>query len=126
MTLPITPAVLEAAYAYLCATSPFKGWRLPPADEVEFCVTRHRDRSADHTTYCRSLDHVVRVSAYHTKTTLDLMECIAHELIHMRQTRRKTETKQEHNAEFKRINRMVARIHGWPVETFETGRRKGK
>ena len=126
MTLPLTPHVLAAAYEYLRATSPFKSWKLPVADAVEFCVTRHRDRSGDHTTYCRSLDHVVRVSAYHTKTTLDLMECVAHEMIHMRQTRCKTETKQEHNAAFMQTNRRVARVHGWPAETFVAGRRKGK
>ena len=126
MALPLTPQVLAAAYEYLRATAPFKSWRLPESDAVEFAVTRHRDRSADHTTYCRSLDHVLRVSAYYTKTSLGLLECVAHEMIHMRQTRNKTETRQEHNAAFARLNRAVARVHGWPAETFETGRRKGK
>jgi hypothetical protein len=126
MTLPLTPQVLAAAYDYLRATAPFKSWKLPESDAVEFSVTRHRDRSADHTTYCRSTDHIIRVSAYYTKTTADLMECIAHEMIHAHQVRIKTETKQEHNTAFARLNRAVARIHGWPVETFVTGKRKGK
>lgn len=126
MTLPLTPHVLAAAYDYLRATAPFKSWRLPESDSVEFAVTRHRDRSADHTTYCRTLDHVIRVSAYYTKTTADLMECVAHEMIHAHQTRRKTETRQAHNAAFNRLNRRVCKIHGWKVETFETGKRKGK
>ena len=77
MTLPLTPAVLAAAYEYLRATSPFKGWRLPHCDEVEFSVTRHRDRMADHTTYCYTLDHVIRASTYHIKTTNDLIEAVA-------------------------------------------------
>lgn len=120
MALPLTPQIVAAAYEYLRACPPFKAWKLPPADEVEFCVTRHRDREGDHTTYCRTLEHIIRVSAYHIKTTQDLMDCVAHELIHARQTRTKTATpKRQHNAEFNRINRRVCRYHGWPVEEFK-------
>jgi len=34
MTLPLTPATLTAAYEFLRTTPPFKGWKLPHADEV--------------------------------------------------------------------------------------------
>lgn len=119
MTLPLTPHMLAAAYEYLRATPPFNRWKLPHADEVEFGVTRHRDREADHTTYCRTLDHVIRVSAYYAKTTDDLLQCVAHEMIHAHQTRKKTETRKEHNAEFNRVNRRVCSVHGWKIDAFK-------
>ena len=119
MTLPLTPAVLEAAYAYLRATPPFKGWKLPEADAVEFAVTRHRDRMADHTTYCYTLDHVIRASTYHIKTTNDLIEAVAHEMIHQHMTRNHTDTKCEHNAEFKRLAARVCKVHGWDIRLWD-------
>src|SRR3990167_10802079 len=80
MTLLLTPAALSAAYEFLRTTSPFRGWKLPHADEVEFHVTRHRDREADHEV--RRREHTIRVSSRTIKTTDALMQAMAHEMIH--------------------------------------------
>ena len=120
MPLPLTPHVLETAYTYLRATQPFKGWHLPDADEVEFGVTRHRDRYADHTTYyhAKGGGHVIRVSASSVKTTEALMQCLAHEMIHARIAILKTPARSDHGAVFKRLASRVCRVHGWELEKF--------
>lgn len=115
----MNPHTVVAAYAFLRETSPFNKWKLPPADEVEFHVTRHRDREADHTIYCDTQDHIIRVSAYYVKTTLQLMVAVAHEMVHMRQVRTGTESRRcMHNAHFKRTAKRVCQVHGFDFSTF--------
>ena len=118
MSLSLTPHMLAAAYAYLRECSPFKAWGLPLADEVEFCVTRHRDREADHNTRSRAKEHIIRVSSYAVKTTDGLMQAMAHEMIHARQAIDGTANRAQHNAEFKRLANRVCRQHGWKYDTF--------
>ena len=118
MTLPLTPAVLEAAYAYLRATSPFKSWKLPHADEVEFCVTQHRDQEGDHYVYQRTTDHVIRISATTITTTPALMIVMAHEMIHEKQEIAKTARRGGHNKEWHRLAKRVCATHGWDVRLF--------
>lgn len=118
MTLPLTPDSLAAAYEYLRTTPPFKRWKLPPADEVEFHVTRHRDREGDHTTYQRTNDHVIRVSSYHVKTTTDLLVCIAHELVHMRESQLGVRHRDHHTIVFRKLAQKVCTLHGWTMGSF--------
>ena len=54
MALRLTPEILEGAYEFLRATPPFRGWRLPHADEVEFVVSRHRHNNARRGRRCSS------------------------------------------------------------------------
>ena len=118
MALALTPAALAAAYEYLRATPPFRGWKLPHADEVAFHVTRHRDREADHEVVRRRA-HIIRVSVNKIKTTDALMQAMGHELIHAYQDGvARTDTRAIHNAEFKRLARRVCQVHGWKYEGF--------
>ena len=118
MTLPLTPATLTAAYEFLRTTPPFKGWKLPHADEVEFHVTRHRDREADHE-IVRRMVHVIRVSVNKVKATDALMQAMAHEMIHAYQDGvARTGTHAVHNTEFKRLASRVCHVHGWKPEGF--------
>mgnify|MGYP001576237169 CR=1 FL=1 len=119
MTLALTPAMLETAYEYLRSTPPFCAWKLPPAEEVEFGVTRHRDREGDHCVYQRTTDHVIRVSAYYVKTTSALMCCMAHEMIHAYQERKGGARYDRHNAEFKRLTIRVCSVHGWNPDAVQ-------
>ena len=118
MTLPLTPQILAAAYEYLRSTTPFKSWKLPLADEVEFAVTRHRDRDGDHSTYLRTDEHIIRVSTYWVKTTDALMQVIAHEMIHMRQIRTRINPRRTHDAAFCRTAARVCKAHGWKAHPF--------
>lgn len=118
MTLPLTPHVLAAAYEYIRATAPFKSWRLPEAEAVEFCVTNHRDREGDHCVYQRTTEHIIRVSSYAITTTPALMIVMAHEMIHERQEIARTARRGGHNAEFHRLAKRVCKVHGWDARLF--------
>lgn len=110
--------MLETAYEYLRSTSPFKSWKLPPVEEIELAVTRHRDREGDHCVYRRTQDHIIRVSAAAIKTTDALMQVMAHEMCHAYQEQTKTARRGEHNTEFKRLAKRVCRYHGWETAHF--------
>jgi hypothetical protein len=113
--LAITPQALAAAYDYLRVTAPFNSWGLPDSDEVEFHVTRHRDRYGDHSLETRG--HVIRIATYHTTTTDLLMQTMAHEMIHARQRQTKT-ARGNHNWLFRRAAQAVCRVHGWDYGEF--------
>ena len=114
--IPLTPCALAAAYDYLRMTPPFKGWKLPHSDEVEFCVTRHRDREADHTHYLRTTEHIIRVSCYHIGTTAKLMEAMGHEMLHYHQWRLRKSS--GHDRWFNQQNARMCKYHGWDIEVF--------
>jgi len=61
MTLPLTPAVLEAAYAYLRETSPFKGWRLPHARQE---ITKTARRGGHNKEFHRLARRVCKVHGW--------------------------------------------------------------
>ena len=118
MTLPLTPHVLVAAYKYLRVTAPFRRWALPPADEVEFSVTRHRDREGDHEMRRRK-EHVIRVSAHKITTTDLLMQVMAHEMLHAYQDGvLRSGGRVAHNAKFHQLARWVCKRHGWDEAVF--------
>ena len=119
MSLPLTPEILEAAYEFLRATPPFKGWKLPIGEEVEFAVIALRDREGDHTTYIGTTDHVIRVSSKRIGHTHSLIVVMAHEMIHARQAITKKFTSGvEHNADFRRLAATVCKLHGFDPKTF--------
>jgi len=120
MTLPLTPNVVEAAYDYLRATSPFKGWKLPPGDEVAFTVDCDRVNEAAHYVDGRARLHTIWISAYNVETTDALMQASAHEMIHAYQdgVLHTGSRRVHHNAAFIRLARSVCRYHGWDVRTF--------
>lgn len=114
----LNPDQLANTYEFLRALEPFKKYRLPDADQVEFCVTRHRDRAGDHTIYCDTDEHIIRASACHVTTVFGLIRLMAHEMIHMVQTIEGTNTKVMHNKEFKRLAKIVCEIQGYEFKTF--------
>lgn len=119
MSLPLTPAILEAAYEFLRSCPPFNRWKLPCGEEVEFCVILLKDREGDHTTYKGTTDHVIRVSSKRIGHTHSLVVVMAHEMIHARQAVTKTYTAGvEHNAEFRRLAAGVCKLHGFDPKTF--------
>lgn len=118
MSLRLTPEMLAAAYEFLRTSAPFRGWRLPTADEVEFQVVAARDR---HGHYCRgdSAEHRIAISAATVGHTETLMRTVAHEMIHLYQRERRTETANaEHNSEFLRLARFVCLHHGFDPRAF--------
>ena len=121
MSLTLTPESLAAAYEYLRTTRPFKRWKLPHADEVEFRVERLKDRAADHSVVHRPEKlHTIRVSTENVKTTDGLLEVMAHEMVHAYQdgVAGTGSRRAEHNKEFVRLSARVCKEHGWQLSLF--------
>lgn len=121
MNLRPTPEMAELKYEYLRASRPFRGMGLPHADELKFIITPHTDRYG----HFKAKEPGVRrwneiaISDREVTTTALLDEVMAHEMIHLYQEIKGTDSSRiQHNAEFKRIGRTVCRIHGFPFETF--------
>lgn len=115
--MKLTPPVLEACYDFLRATLPFRRWGLPPGEEVEFRVLRTQRRMGSHAVCPRRGHHVISMSSGKMSHTSHLVETMAHEMVHAYQSKRGTETRAEHNAEFRRLARIVCRHHGFdPLE----------
>lgn len=114
MTLALTPAHVEAAYECLRAFEPFDRLELPEAESVEFVVSRHRDRAGDHRH--TGVDHRITVSSYWIGSIDQLMQTVAHEMIHLVQHERKQ--RRTHGAEFKRLAEMICDTCGWDRKAF--------
>ncbi len=116
----LTPDILCGAYDFMRLTPPFRRWKLPCGEEVEFRVGAPTDLRGWH---IRSpmLDghHVVGVSKACIGRVDSLMAVMAHEMIHVRQSERRTETRNTiHNAEFRYLARLVCKHHGFDLLLF--------
>lgn len=119
MPVALTPAILEAAYEFLRVCPPFKGWRLPPAEEIEMHVIARSDREGEYSRYCGTSEHIIGISGKRVGHISNLFVALGHEMVHLHQAQAKTETgKTEHNAEFRRLAKIICRTHGWDEKTF--------
>lgn len=114
MTLRLTPDILAAGYEFLRETKPFRGWRLPPSDEVAFHVVRDPKIHADFGV--EKGEPVIRVSENGAGHTVTLLAALAHEMIHLRQY--KMGARDTHGSTFRRMAHAVCREHGFDVKTF--------
>src|SRR6185312_8275148 len=120
MTLRLSPKMLLAAYEYLRATPPVNGWKLPPADEVEFRVVHHKKNSG---WWCRRTakedeGHIIAIAANRLSNMNGLLNTMAHEMIHLYQSAKKSETRTDHIAEFAKLMTRVCRVHGFEEMLF--------
>lgn len=109
--------MIERAYELLRTTLPFRRWKLPHADDVEFHVTAHKDRYGDHISYGGGKMHRVRISLPANPTLRDLIETMAHEMCHMRQRRTRLKSA-SHGKIFQRLADLVCRHHKFDRATF--------
>lgn len=123
MALHLTPALLEAAYELLRTTPPFKRWKLPHADAVEFHVfkARHRRHMADYEWFAvngKASGHRIRIAVHKDHRLLTgVVASMAHEMCHMRQRLMGTDYA-SHGRVFKRLAAQVCRAHGWQLDSF--------
>lgn len=117
----LTPEMLESAYNFLLTTRPFRAWKLPESDDVEFHVDGCFPAYADHTWYANGL-HRVRVSRRKHATPLELLASVAHEMVHIHQRRGERISHKKHTAphgsKFKRLAAQVCKHHGFNPATF--------
>lgn len=111
----LTPEIVEGAYEFLRLLPPFKAWRLPDGDEVEFHVTDHAQTYAN----CTEGDGgkwIIRVSAKCVGQLSTLLPALAHEMLHIKMQRAGANF--EHDGEWEAQASRVCRIHGWDSRAF--------
>lgn len=118
MTLPLTPELLAAGYDFLREAKPFKGWKLPPAEEIGFHVIGAKDYHG--VTCYDTLDpagtFIIKVSAAKNGHIATVLATLSHEMIHCRQVL--VGDSGNHNAMFDRLAKQVCRLHGFDLKTF--------
>lgn len=109
----VTPDSLKGAYDFLRVCKPFDKWKLPESDDVKFHVIRARGVMGEFLA-----PNSIRVSAHSCRSIETTLMTMAHEMIHLYQYIRGTETRGEHNAEFHRLADRVCKIHLWDRGVF--------
>lgn len=112
MTLALTPHMLEAAYELLRTTPPFRGWKLPPADDVEFRV-----KAIPHQGEFFPPARIV-ISAQRVGTLDRLAVVMAHEMVHFRLQLVGSTDKEDHGPDFQRCAARVCRHHLFDPKEF--------
>lgn len=120
--LTLTPEMLEAAYEYLRASQPFRGWNLPHADQVMFRVLGARDRFGHFRGRHRKARgengfSEIAISARLVKSSELLIATMAHEMIHLYQDENGA-ARGHHNAAFRKLARRVCAVHGFDHAEF--------
>lgn len=111
----LTPDILEATYDWLRALPPFRRWKLPPGEEVEFHVIDTDKQMGDALTrgsYCR-----IRASSSKIGHLDTLVKLVAHEMCHLRADRQ-GEEEEEHGPLWRRAADQVCRLHGFDPKEF--------
>lgn len=114
MALHVTPEILEATYELLRMTPPFRGWKLPHADEVAFSVLTTDELDGDYA--FEKGRHHIRLSAAKHKTLHSVTATVAHEMCHMRD--QINSVRSHHGGSFKRMADAVCRWHGFDRGQF--------
>ena len=115
MALHLTPEILEAVYELLRVTPPFRGWKLPHADEVRFKVGTGLFVYGQHTA-CGQSDHEIMLSKDRHETLPMVILTMAHEMVHMHQAQKGN--RDAHGEHFRRYAAQVCRHHGFDAGAF--------
>lgn len=113
--LPLTPAILCAAYNYLNETAPFHRWNLPDGDDVHFSLCRSKHVRGWY--WFKNGRHYIRISSGCIATTGSLMATMAHEMVHLHEQATKCNTG-EHTAAFHKWAAQVCKVHGFDLYLF--------
>lgn len=112
----VTPDRVAAVYDCLRHFPPFCNWKLPSSEDIELHVSLQEDAFA---VYHRSGEqHGITISMTLVKNWQTLVESVAHEMVHLHQARAGTETRAEHNREWRRLAKTVCDSFGWNKDNF--------
>ena len=112
----LTPEMLEGSYNLLLTTPPFRGWKLPPSDDVTFSVVATRGDYATHT--FDATGHKIEVSYKNVHQLGTLIEKMAHEMCHMREVKLKVRRDVGHGHVFNKLADQVCRHHKFDRGAF--------
>lgn len=108
---------MEGVYDAFRISAPFKKAQLPPGEEVQFNVIAS-PKLAGLCSYPKGVG-LIELSHRSVGTWQNMGWVMAHEMIHLSQMIRKTETsKTKHNAEFRRIAARVCKHFGFDLNQF--------
>ncbi len=114
MGLHLTPDILRATYALLVETLPFRRWKLPKPEEVEFRAIHIEDQGMcarkANGSFC------LTVSPTHHKSLATALATLAHEMVHMRLDL--LGVKAHHGSDFQRLADQVCQRHGFDRGQF--------
>lgn len=116
--LHLTREILAGVYDALRVCQPFRGWKMPPASEIKFEVSRSTTEEGHYTRYVRTDRHFISVSGALIGRYQALVEVMAHEMIHLHQAVVRKETSAQHNADFRRKAKRVCAVLGFDPHLF--------
>ena len=112
----VAKTAVMATYEDLQKSFPFRSWKLPPAEKIEFkieCLHKWHGYAE-----CNGFDNtIIGIDRRLLKDPPLLKMVMAHEMIHV-STDLEGDMKGAHNARFKRKARIVCKEHQWDFETF--------
>ena len=116
--MQLTPAILEAAYAYLAETAPFNEWNLPDAEDVDFEVVRSRKRQGRCHNGEGSGRYKIEISERYCSHSNTLLLIMAHEMVHVHEFKNGLDHYWVHGKVFKALAKEVCDAHGFDPGQF--------
>ena len=105
---------IEDAYEFLRHRHPYNKWDLPLPLKIRFKVTHSRMSMGEY-----DVDpHKIMVSCRQIHNYTELLETVAHEMVHLACEIKDHCFHPEHDKNFKRLARQVCTAFGWKLETF--------
>lgn len=117
MSIKITIEIVEAAYELLRETDPFKRWRLPPADEIGFAITRDRGIRGEFYISVAKVP-VIAVNDQFHHTLGELIRTVAHEMCHLHDYKSGGRPDVHHGWKYKKLADQVCKIHSFDRGAF--------
>lgn len=117
MSIRISLPIIEQTYELLRETAPFKRWRLPPADDISFSITRDRgSRGEFYLVDGKTPTIGVNDMSHHTLD--ELLRTVAHEMCHLRLHLLGARKDVHHGRAFKRLAHLVCHHHQFDLGAF--------
>jgi hypothetical protein len=108
--------MMAGAYDLLRVTPPYRGWKMPESDDLGFYVLKtpriHGDCGFDQGRI------FIRLSVALVGRTQNLIEVMAHEMIHGEQWRRKSKSRNDHDAFWHHAADRACAWHGFDRKIF--------
>lgn len=117
MGLKVTNELVEATYELLRMTKPFKGWRLPHADDISFSIFRDRTARGEFKMSASGVPTISINDTYH-HTLHELTKTVAHEMCHLHEQLYGPRKDIHHGAWFNDCADKVCKAHGFDRGAF--------
>ena len=112
--MKITPRYLATMYYMLAALPPFNRFKLPSEHEVDFKINRSSMLLGSY-----DVDpHLIIISRVACHDYKEVMETLAHEMVHLALEQRGASDHSDHDSAFNCLAAEVCTIWGWDFKEF--------